>query len=257
MQRDRGIYGVVHGKCLYNFCRRDCGHQVDQLVSELELASQIGCDVVIHQAKNIPSEGLSRLEAIDGYVRRVTEALQRTEDCGNGVLLENSAHQGNELGYALDELAYIYHQFNEEVHKRVGICVDLCHIFVAGELDVRDGDQVDQFFQRFKAQIGLAQLKCIHFNDSNSPFGGCNDYHGDIHCGYISNPLLGGSVAGFRRVSELAARHGIPMVFETPCKLEEHHLHHGTQRQWQLNIVADWAPVTTTCTSSMSNCIQV
>lgn len=233
------IYGVVHGKYIYNFSRQDCSVQVDQLVQEMTLANDIGCDLILHQGKNMPEENLTRLEALHNYVRHISEALEKSLELNNGILLENSAKQGNELGYSLEELVYIYNQFDDNLKPRVGFCLDLCHIFVAGELDLRKVDQVELFFAKFDSLIGLNKLKCIHFNDSTIPFAGCNDSHGDIYCGYISNPLLGGSVEGFRRVSQIAQKNKIAIIFETPCAFNS--MHTGSQLMWQLKMVKGWA----------------
>jgi len=239
LKKKHNIYGVVHGKYLYNFCRKDCSYQVDQLVHELELSNDIECDVIIHQGKNVEEENLTRLEALHNYVKHVSEALEKTFDLNNGILLENSAKQGNELGYSVDELAYIYNQFDENLKHRVGFCLDLCHIFVAGELDLRKLESVELFFSKFDNLIGLDKLKCIHFNDSSIPFAGCNDNHGDLHCGYITNPLLGGSVEGFRFVAQIAQQRDIAIIFETPCGFQK--VHHGSQIIWQLKSVEGWA----------------
>src|SRR5580692_5187775 len=109
--KDKIVYGVVHGKYIYNFCRKDCGYQIDQLVNELEMSDQLCCDVIIHQGKNVPDEHLTRLEAINNYVKHISQALEQTQHLNNKVILENSAKQGNELGYSLKELAYIYDLF--------------------------------------------------------------------------------------------------------------------------------------------------
>jgi apurinic endonuclease APN1 len=238
--KENDIYGVVHGKYIYNFCRKLCDYQVDQLVNELELANDINCDVIIHQGNNMPEENLTRLEALNNYAKRVGEALDRTFDLNNGIILENSARQGNELGYQLKELAYIYNQFSEDHKKRLGFCLDLCHVFVAGELDVRSATAVENYFVEFDTLIGLDKLKCIHFNDSAIPFDGCNDHHGDINCGYISNPLLGGSPDGFKVISSVAHSRGIPIIFETPCGFSQFH-NGGSQIVWQKNVVEGWA----------------
>ena len=238
--KENNIYSVVHGKYIYNFCRQDNHYQIDLLVHELELANEIGCDVILHQGKNVAEEKLTRLQALDNYVKHITEALEKTFDLNNGILLENSSKQGSELGYSLDELAYIYNHFNDSVRHRIGFCLDLCHIFVAGELDLRKAEDVELFFCQFESLIGLDKLKCIHFNDSSIPFNGCNDHHGDINCGYISNPLLGGSIEGFKIVAKIAKMNGAAIIFETPCKFN--HLHQiYSQGTWQRKIVTGWA----------------
>lgn len=237
--KKEGIYFVNHGKYIYNFCRPDCDYQVNQLISELKLAGDIGCDVIIHQGKNVKAVGLSRLEAINNYVKNVSEALEATDQKGlyRRVLLENSAQQGTEIGYSLEELAYIYNQFDEKCKRRLGICLDLCHIFVAGVLDVRDGKAVTDFVDKFDKLIGLSHLKCIHFNDSAIPFNGRNDHHGDVLCGFISNPELGGSLEGFKVIAKLAESRQIPIIFETPLKFKNGQLE--TQLKIVQNLISD------------------
>ena len=129
---------VYHGKYLYNFCRAHVENQKLSLIQEIRTADQIGCPVVIHQGKNVESEGISKLEAINNYVTNLTEVLDETHDSQTILLLENSAGQGTELGYSLEELSYIYHQFDDQHKERIGFCLDTCHAFVAGTCDFRN-----------------------------------------------------------------------------------------------------------------------
>lgn len=233
------IYGVVHGKFIYNFCRENCDYQIDLLVQELELSNDVGFDLILHQGKNVDDEGLMRIQAINNYVKHLSQALENTFDLDNSILLENSSKQGKELGYSLEELCYIYKLFPDHLKSRVGFCIDLCHVFVSGELDMRKSDDVHNFFAKFDSFIGLNKLKCIHFNDSKIPFNGCNDKHGDLYCGYITNPLLGGSIEGMKTISQLAKKNNIPIIFETPCDFNS--LHKESQITWQMKIVKDWS----------------
>ena len=227
-----GSYLVVHSKYVLNMARKDCGHQIDVLAHELSQSARIDADLVLHMGKNL--EGLSRLEAIDTYVANISKALAQTAS-SNRILLETSAHQGQEFGYSLRELAYIFHQFSEEDQTRIGLCLDLCHVFVAGELEVRKAEAVEAYFEEFAELIGLEHLRCIHYNDSAVPFDSHNDHHADIGLGYIGNPSLGGSVDGFRVVAERANKHNIPIIFETPCTYKECDL------LQQAKIVRGWA----------------
>lgn len=240
LKNDYKLYGVVHGKYTYNFCRKECQYQIDLLVHELDLSADIECDVILHQGKNVKEENLTRLQAIDNYVKHISQALKETSHLKNGILLENSAQQGTEIGYSLNELAYIYKQFDDELKPRVGFCLDLCHIFVAGELDVRSASKVLDYFNQFDHMIGLNKLKVIHFNDSSVPFGAKHDRHGDIQCGYISNPLLGGHHEGFMMVAILAKQHNIGIIFETPCNFRQYHTVYS-QSTCQLFTVKGWS----------------
>lgn len=231
------LFLVEHSKYVYNFCRQNVANQIESLIKEVQVASLLGCNVVIHQGKNVKSEKISKLEAISNYVRNLSEVIEQTYDSDALLLLENSSAQGSELGYTLDELAYIYHQFDESVKERIGFCLDTCHIFVAGELDVRNISAVTEFFKKFDQVIGLDHLKCIHFNDSGIPFKGKRDLHGDFYGGYITNQLLGGSIEGMRYIAKFAAHRHIPLIFETPCLLSEKI---QTQSSLQYRFVNHW-----------------
>jgi deoxyribonuclease IV len=219
-----GFYGAVHGKYIYNFCRPNQQLQQDMLEYELMLAQRIGFDLVIHQGKNLPDLKQTNLQAIDHYVAQISTVLDQTFEYSNRILLENSAHQGNEIGYSLTELAYIYNQFSDEHRQhRLGICLDTCHAFVAGDLDLRDPIKVQQYLVQFDQLIGLQYLRLIHFNDSLVPFNSHNDRHGDLFHGYISNPKLGGSLEGFNLLIDIAHQRKIPLIFETPFNHGELH----------------------------------
>jgi deoxyribonuclease-4 len=236
--KQRGIFIVEHAKYCYNFCRDNVDNQVEALIHEVNIATQLGCNVVIHQGKNVAAEKLSKIAAINNYVRHVSDVIDQTYGSDSMLLLENSAGQGTELGYTLNELIYIYNQFDETIRERIGFCIDTCHIFVAGTLDVRRKDAVVHFLEEFDTSIGIDKLKVIHFNDSGIPFGGKRDLHGDLMGGYISNSLLGGSSDGLAYMANFAKQRHIPLILETPCILHESVV-------GQYDIVENWANTST------------
>jgi len=210
-----GFYVVIHGKYLYNFCRppSGIGWQHKLLQSELEQAAKINADVIIHQGKNLKELALSTEQAHQTFVDNLLIVLDNTKT-SNKIILENSARQGTECGYTLDSLYDIYERIPAIYRTRIGFCIDLCHIFVAGELDVRNPEQVQQWFQRFDHLIGYKKLACIHFNDSDTEFDGRNDNHGSIGKGYIGKS----STLGFKHVCKLARQHRIPLILETSSR---------------------------------------
>lgn len=216
MKSKYGFYIVVHGKFLYNFCRSgsSVAWQKSLLCKELAEADKLGADVVIHQGKNLAELGLSKAEAHRTFAENVSAVLRTSWDlgCRNKLLLENAARQGTECGYHLLDLAEIYHLIDDDVRDRIGFCIDTCHIFVAGELDMRKEADVTDWFQRFDQFIGLTHLSLIHFNDSSAEFASKNDSHGSVPLGYIGKV----SCDGFQVVCKLAAKHSIPMILETP-----------------------------------------
>lgn len=227
--KKQDVYIVVHGKLRFNFCQ-NWKWQEDLLIGELKECDKFGSDVVIHQGKNVDKLKLSREKARERYVTNLTKVLKATRRLSNRILLENSAHQGTEIGYSLTELAQIYEMFPEEYRDsdRIGFCIDLCHVFVAGELDVRNADAVTAYFKEFDEKIGLDKLKVIHFNDSNIEFDKRNDNHQSLLFGYIGRD----SSVGFRKVVEIAVEHDIPMILETPNVV----IH-----KYEIKLIQSWA----------------
>lgn len=245
------IYMVVHGKLDLNFCDSSVKWYKKALIQDLQKAGQISGDigVVIHQGKNVDRFNLEHSDAVKNYVKRIIEVLEETKDLKNPIFLENSAHQGTELGYDLPGLAEIWKEFPSKYHSRLGICLDTCHAFVAGALQMKDNREVDNFMKEFDKLIGLQHLKVIHYNDSKTPFDGRNDHHHDIGAGYITNQSYQSTVQkyqastkngqnrgteeGLKRVLAWAKVLNIPCILETP---EE-----ATTCSDQLKTVNQWA----------------
>lgn len=212
-------YAVIHGKYIYNLCRQQADHHIDLIVEELISADKYKMDLIIHQGKNIESEGLTRMGALNNYINGIKRVLEETNHLclENRLVLENSAKQGNELGYSIDELVYILEQIDD---PRVAICIDTCHAFVAGVCDFRQVSEVNAFVKRIRDEIGIDRLAVIHLNDSRVAFNKCNDHHGDFYAGYITNPDLGGCIEGIQLfIEQLIINDKIPYVYETPCDI--------------------------------------
>jgi len=230
--KNTGIYFVVHGKYILNFCSPTILWYNDALIADLRKASQLGenIGVVIHQGKNKPEFNLTRTQAIETYVRSLEAVLEETNDLKNPIILENSCQQGNEIGYTIEELAEIYHTFDKKYQNRVKFCIDTCHIFVAGTLQFLNEEEVDNFFMNFENLIGMDKLEVIHFNDSKTPFDGHNDHHHDLMSGYITDPQYQsevkkynnteqskrGTLEGIKRLISWAKTYNIPLILETP-----------------------------------------
>lgn len=242
-------YFVVHGKYDLNFCSPNVNWYRTALIADLRKVSQLGKDigVVIHQGKNVAKMNLTHEEAVQNYADNIKKVLDETNDITNPIFLENSCQQGTELGYTLEGLKEIWDKFESKYKKRLGFCLDTCHIFVAGTLQMKDNNDVDEFFLNFDRLLGLNNLKVIHFNDSKTPFDGHNDHHHDIGSGFIADPnyqstvkkyqQVGaggrGSEEGLRRVLTWAQKYDIPCILETPRET--------ISIQEQIAIVNQWA----------------
>jgi deoxyribonuclease-4 len=143
---------------------------------------------------------------IDFIVKQLNSVL--TEEMTTTVLLETMAGKGSEIGRSFEELKTIID--GVRLDKKVGVCLDTCHIYDGGYDIVNDLDGVIDEFDRV---IGLERLKAIHMNDSKNPFASHKDRHEKIGEGSI----------GFETMVKIINHprlQGIPILLETPNELD-------------------------------------
>jgi deoxyribonuclease-4 len=159
--------------------------------------------LVIHPGS---SKGARRESAI----RRVADAVRAGIDATAGhptrVLLETTAGAGNTLGGTFEELAELLSAIDRP--ERTGVCLDTCHVFVAG-YDVKSAVGYERTFDRFEAAVGLDALFGFHVNDSKGGLGSRRDRHDQIGLGHIGSRAFG------RLLRDERFRH-LPFVLETP-----------------------------------------
>jgi deoxyribonuclease-4 len=90
------------------------------------------------------------------------------------VLLETTAGCGTALGSNFEELAVLRQMVGSDVRHRVAYCADTCHLYSSGYDLVLDYEGV---WQHWEAVLGLDLLRCLHLNDSKTPFASCRDRH--------------------------------------------------------------------------------
>lgn len=142
-------------------------------------------------------------------IERVSAALDRVHAELPGytvmTLLETTAGQGTTLGATFEELAQI--MAGTATPERIGICLDTCHIFVAG-YDIRLPEAYAGVMDSFESTIGISQLKALHFNDALKELGSKRDRHAHIGKGFI------GSI-GFWNFMNDARLDRLPALLET------------------------------------------
>ncbi len=122
------------------------------------------------------------------------------------VLLETTAGQGSNVGYKFEHLGYIIKKVKP--HIPIGICVDTCHIFVAG-YDIRTENGWNKVLEEFNEKIGLEYLKAFHMNDSKNELGSKKDRHEQIGHGKIG-------IDCFKFLMEDVRVNYLPKYLETP-----------------------------------------
>jgi deoxyribonuclease-4 len=146
----------------------------------------------------------------DDGIGLVAEAIRRVlGDRRRGrahVLLEQTAGQGSSLGWRFEQLAAMIARAGG--HRRVGVCLDTCHLWAAG-YDLRSDAGYCATFEAFDRLVGFERLRVFHLNDSKKPRGSRRDRHEHIGRGTIG-------IDAFRRLVNDARFADLPMLLETP-----------------------------------------
>lgn len=170
---------------------------------ELERCVALGLEYLVTHPGN----------ATDGDTARGLEqnaaAIARALDEVPGetvVLLETTAGSGKVLGSTFEELAEMIRRIGPARADRVGVCLDTCHVWVAG-YDLRD--DYDGVFEAFDETIGLERLRLFHLNDSVGDRGSRRDRHANIGEGTLGEEP-------FRRLMRDDRFRSVPKILETP-----------------------------------------
>jgi deoxyribonuclease-4 len=202
---------VAHDSYLINPAAADRGlraKSIAGLVTEIERAEMLGIPwVVAHPgaAGTQPTE-----VAIERAADGIATALEKTSRCAAGILVETTAGQGSCLGARFEEIAALLDRIDrrKRLAKRVGVCLDTCHVFAAG-YPLAPRRALDDTLRQFDRLIGLDRLIVIHANDSKRECGSRVDRHAEIGRGKI------GREAFRLLVNHPRLRH-VPMILETP-----------------------------------------
>lgn len=172
-------------------------------VQELRRAAALGIEHVVTHPGNA-TDG-DRPRALARNAEAIERALEEV-DSGPDVLVETTAGAGNALGCTFEELAELRDRVRADLRRRVGICLDTCHVWAAGYDLAADYDGV---FARLEDQIGLEPLRLFHLNDSVAGLGSRRDRHAGIAEGALGE-------MPFRRLVNDERFLGVPKLLETP-----------------------------------------
>ena len=172
-------------------------------LDEMQRCEQLGLDRLNFH----PGSSLDKITQED-CLKIVAESINIVLDKTKGVtaVVENTAGQGNNVGYTFEQIHFIIDLVEDK--SRVGVCFDTCHAFTSG-YDIKSEDGYRKTFQQFENIIGFSYLKGIHLNDSKKDLGSRVDRHDQIGEG-----LLGEEV--FRRIMNDPRFDNIPIILETP-----------------------------------------
>lgn len=196
---------TAHDSYLINLATPDATlskRSVASFTAELRRCEFLGIPFVVSHPGNYMDDrdrGLARNAA--NYARCLEAVPGRVM-----VLLETTAGTGTALGSSFEELAELRALIPEATRNRVGFCADTCHLYAAGYDLVRRFDEV---WEQWDRVIGLSHLRCMHLNDSKTPFASRRDRH----------ELIGEGSLGpepFRRIMTDPRFDHVIRVIETP-----------------------------------------
>ncbi len=148
---------------------------INFLKEELKRCDRMGVTkMVLHPGNAI---GITPEEGINNIIEAVNEILSDNAKCK--ILFETMAGKGTECGRNIDEIAMLVKGVNNK--KRIGVCVDTCHIFDAGY----DVSEFDKYLEEFDEKVSIKYIECIHVNDSKNECGSHKDRHANIGFGNI------------------------------------------------------------------------
>jgi deoxyribonuclease-4 len=198
---------VSHASYLINLATTSAAlrrQSFDAMGDELDRAEALGLlGVVLHPGcytSGNEAEGLTLI------AEGLLDLLGSRRRGRTMVLLEHTAGQGTALGATFEQLASIIAKMND--HRRVGVCLDTCHLLASG-YDLCSPEGYVSTFKQFGRLIGFDRLKVFHLNDSKKPLGSRVDRHAHIGQGYLG-------LEPFRRIVNDPRFRRLPMLLETP-----------------------------------------
>jgi deoxyribonuclease-4 len=206
-----GIASIVaHDSYLINLATPDpilLTRSESSFRAELERCTALGIGFLVSHPGNY-------IDDRDAGLKRNADAYTRCLQAVPGpvvVLLETTAGTGTALGSTFEGLVTLRAMIGESVRHRVAYCADTCHLYSSGYDLVGDFDGV---WRRWEQTIGFDFLRCLHLNDSKTPFDSRRDRHE-----LIAEGSLGAEP--FRRIMRDPRFAGIPKLIETPKGDEE------------------------------------
>lgn len=172
-------------------------------LDEMQRCELLGLDRLnFHPGSHL--QKITEEESLDRIAESINIALDKTH--GVTAVIENTAGQGSNLGFAFEQLAYLIDRVEDK--SRVGVCIDTCHAFAAG-YDLRTAEACEKTFAELDSIVGFEYLKGMHLNDAMKILGSRVDRHTPLGEGMIGMEC-------FRYIMQDARFDGIPLILETP-----------------------------------------
>ncbi|HEX9291944.1 MAG TPA: deoxyribonuclease IV [Anaeromyxobacteraceae bacterium] len=202
---------AAHSTYLVNLCCEDRAIRQkswDALADELQRCEQLGVRWLVFHPGSHTDEGEGTKVVAEG----MTQALARSPGKAR-LLIETTAGQGSSLGWRFEQVAAIREAVAAPHRRRVGVCVDTCHIHAAGyPLETRE--EYEATFEELDRAVGLRHVEAFHLNDCKKPRGCRVDRHEHIGDGELG-------FAPFRHLVNDPRFAEVPAFLETELRFKE------------------------------------
>lgn len=197
------IKPVAHMPYLPNLASSDSiiyNKSTESLKLNLEICNSLGIKyLVMHLGSHM---GHGSEKGIRNIVNGLESVADNTGD--TTILLENEAGHSNAIGAKLEDMTKIYDDSSLPKKKRLGFCLDTCHLFAAG-YDIRKESELD----RIADELEMDKVYALHVNDAKFELGSRKDRHENIGFGHIGKD-------GFKTLLNYGKIKEKILILETP-----------------------------------------
>jgi len=175
----------VHASYLINLCSQTESVRVSSVAAfrgEVERALALGAEyLVLHPGS---WKGLTREEGLRLAAESIVKAVDGINFAGKDfrILIENTAGAEFSLGGKLEQVAELVERL--KACAPVGVCLDTCHVHVAG-YDLVSPDGYVETMLLVRDTVGFDAVKVWHCNDAKAAMGSKLDRHEHIGEGTI------------------------------------------------------------------------
>ncbi len=180
---------------------------IKEFIQDIKEAHRLEADYIVIHAGSFRGNEDDGLERI---VYALDVVLKNTLKFKPVILIENTAGDGSNLGYTVEQWGVIFRKL--KFPRRLGICLDTAHAWAAGyRLNTARG--LSSFLEEVEKEVGVKRIKVIHLNDTSCEMGSRRDRHFHIGKGKIGEK-------GIRLIINHPQLRKLPFILETPKKTE-------------------------------------
>jgi deoxyribonuclease IV len=188
VRKETGIVSLlIHACYLINLASLDNNirdKSIKAFREELERGIALKADyLVVHPGS---TKGGCELDGIRSCIENLRLASEGLDLEGLQILLENTAGQGACIGHRFEHLRQIIEALPE---LKLGVCFDTAHAFTSG-YDISSEEGLTATIESLDHNIGLENVRAIHFNDSKAIYNSRVDRHWHIGLGHIGRDAL-------------------------------------------------------------------